>query len=297
MRILPEDFQAHLNSGATTICNCWRLVRSNGEISGFTDHDRSIAFDGTTFEASSGFDGTHVESQIGFAVGGSEVSGVLQSDTLSESDLLNGIYDNARVELWRVNWTDPAQRVLFDVTTLGEVRRGARAFTAELRSLAHWFDQERGRVYQADCSADLGDSRCAVNLDDPRFRQSCTVTEIVSPLRIKVDLQGFDAGWFSAGTLKYVDGENAGVWQSVESFADGPGYSFVKLWTAPGSPIAIGTSIELTAGCNKRFSTCASKFANIENFRGFPHMPGNDALLSHPGTSNGPMDGESLYSR
>ena len=35
--------------------------------------------------------------------------------------------------------------------------------------------------------------------------------------------------------------------------------------------------------CDKRFSTCRDVFSNTENFRGFPHMPGNDAVISGPG--------------
>ncbi len=34
--------------------------------------------------------------------------------------------------------------------------------------------------------------------------------------------------------------------------------------------------------CDQRFETCRDVFANTENFRGFPHMPGNDFLLAGP---------------
>ena len=34
--------------------------------------------------------------------------------------------------------------------------------------------------------------------------------------------------------------------------------------------------------CDQRFETCKSVFANTENFRGFPHLPGNDFVLSGP---------------
>ena len=35
--------------------------------------------------------------------------------------------------------------------------------------------------------------------------------------------------------------------------------------------------------CDKRFATCRDVFDNAVNFRGFPHMPGNDAVISGPG--------------
>lgn len=38
--------------------------------------------------------------------------------------------------------------------------------------------------------------------------------------------------------------------------------------------------------CDRRFETCRGTFANTENYRGFPHLPGNDFILSGPSVSN-----------
>lgn len=37
--------------------------------------------------------------------------------------------------------------------------------------------------------------------------------------------------------------------------------------------------------CDQRFETCRDVFSNTENFRGFPHMPGNDFVLAGPAAS------------
>lgn len=42
----------------------------------------------------------------------------------------------------------------------------------------------------------------------------------------------------------------------------------------------------LGRSCDQRFQTCKTVFANTENFRGFPHLPGNDFVLSGPAASN-----------
>ncbi|MCZ4297997.1 DUF2163 domain-containing protein [Henriciella marina] len=34
--------------------------------------------------------------------------------------------------------------------------------------------------------------------------------------------------------------------------------------------------------CDKRFETCRDVFSNAENYRGFPHLPGQDFVLSGP---------------
>ena len=46
--------------------------------------------------------------------------------------------------------------------------------------------------------------------------------------------------------------------------------------------IAAGDTFAVTAGCDKQFATCRAKFANAVNFRGFPHMPGNDFVAAYP---------------
>ena len=51
-----------------------------------------------------------------------------------------------------------------------------------------------------------------------------------------------------------------------------------------------GTAFSIVAGCDKQFSTCKTKFANPVNFRGFPHLPGNDAAYGYV-TDGGVFDG------
>jgi uncharacterized phage protein (TIGR02218 family) len=58
--------------------------------------------------------------------------------------------------------------------------------------------------------------------------------------------------------------------------------------------VAVGDAFTVSAGCDKQFSTCRTKFDNALNFRGFPYMPGNDAVVSYP-TSGQPLDGGSRY--
>jgi len=54
MKTLPPGLQGHLDTGATTLAWCWRVIRRDGAVYGFTDHDRDVAFGATIFEAASG---------------------------------------------------------------------------------------------------------------------------------------------------------------------------------------------------------------------------------------------------
>ena len=293
MKTISPALQAHLDTGATTLAWCWRIRRADGLTLGFTDHDRTLAFDGTAFEPEAGFTASEIRAGSDLSVDAQEAEGVLSSDRISETDILDGRWDGAEVEVWRVNWAAPAQRVLMRRGSLGEIRRGRVAFVAEVRSLAHVLDQSVGRTFQAFCDARLGDVRCGVDLDRPEFRGTGTVTEIRRDRAFSAaGLEDFAAGWFVHGALEWATGANAGRRAEVTGHTAGAEV-VLTLAAAPLRGIAPGDAFTVTAGCDKQLGTCAAKFANVPNFRGFPHIPGQDAVLRYA-TTDGGHDGRVL---
>ncbi len=45
--------------------------------------------------------------------------------------------------------------------------------------------------------------------------------------------------------------------------------------------MAAGDGGTAVAGCRKTLATCKSKFGNVVNFRGFPHIPGVDVVTRY----------------
>jgi uncharacterized phage protein (TIGR02218 family) len=287
--------QSHLSSGATTLCWCWKIVRGDGETQGFTDHDVAVAFDGLTYEAASGFTASEVQSTLGLAVDNLTVMGALATDTLNDADLAAGLYDNAAIEIWRVNWASPDQRVLMRKGNLGQVTRGKSAFQAEVRGLAHRLNQSVGRCYGYGCDADLGDARCTIDLADPLFAGSGAVVAVTDARRFTVSgLEAFADAWFGGGKLTWTGGANANRAMEIKRHGASVTQVSIELWQAMSEDVAAGDTFTVTAGCDKQFTTCKAKFANSVNFRGFPYMPGNDAITSYP-QSGQVMDGGSRY--
>ena len=277
MRAIPAALQAHLDTGTTTMCWCWRLTRKDGLRLGFTDHDRDLAFDGTTFEAAAGFTASEIKETIGLSVDNLEVTGALSSERLDEADLAAGLYDDAGVEIFRVNWSAPEQRVLMRKGSLGEVRHAAGAFTAEVRGLAHYLQQPSGRLFQYACDTDLGSSRCKVDLDSALYRGTGAVLSVASPRRFTASgLGAFANGWFARGLLAFTSGAAQGQRVEVRAHSALSGVVTIELWAPARLPLLPGQTFTITAGCDKDLGTCAAKFSNAVNFRGFPHMPGND---------------------
>lgn len=295
MKTLPAGMQDHLDSGATTLCWCWRIARADGEVQGFTDHDRAVVFGGVSYEAASGFTASEVQSALGLAVDNLSVVGALSSGGLNEAALAAGLYDDADIEIWRVNWAAPGQRVLMRKGNLGEVKRGPLAFEAEMRGLAQKLNQPVGRAFGHSCDADLGDARCTVDLGDAAFHASGAVTDALDARRFRVSgLGAFAPGWFSGGKLAWTSGANEGRAMEVKRHALAGAIVTIELWQSMSETVAAGDAFTVTAGCDKQFGTCKAKFANQANFRGFPYMPGNDAVLSYPNRGEA-LDGKSRY--
>ena len=294
MRTIPPALQAKLDSGVTTWCRCWRITRRDAAVLGFTDHDEDVVLDGLTCKAGTGFSGSEATASFGLAVSGSEIAGALSEDALSDADLAAGRYDAAAVECHLVDWSEPSLHVLLAKGVLGEVRREGQAFAVELRSLADRLNEESGRRYTATCSADLGDSRCTIDLSSATFRGNGAVTALNGTSSFSASgLGSYADGWFTAGRLIWQSGANAGLAVEVKRHGTAGGVA-LDLWQAMPEPISAGDTFVVTAGCDKRFATCRDRFSNALNFRGFPHIPGNDFVTRYAVSGEPGNDGGSL---
>lgn len=295
MNIGRDDLLTHLASGATTVCQCWAVTRKDRLVLGFTDHDRDLTFDGIIFRAASGMTARALQHSNGLAVDNTEALGALSDASVSEVDLLAGRFDGADVQNWMVNWQDVSQRLVQFHGFFGEVTRSAGAFRAELRGLSEALNQVQGLAYQKTCAAVLGDNRCGFNLDQPGFAISVAITAIDSPgvYRIAPHV-GIADGWFQRGRVRITTGVAGGLVGLVKFDREDGTTRRIDLWVDfPLAPV-VGDTIRLEPGCDKIAETCQAKFNNFRNFRGFPHIPGEDWMTSYP-VSGKTNDGGSLF--
>ncbi|KGJ23418.1 DUF2163 domain-containing protein [Paracoccus sanguinis] len=288
MKSLSPALQVHLDDGTTTLAWCWKITRADGVRFGFTDHDCPLAFGGTGYEPESGLSASEIRSGSDLSVDSQDAEGALTSDRITEADILDGRWDNALVEVWRVNWAAPGQRVLIRRGAIGELRRGRLSFVAEVRSMAHVLGQTVGRVFQGACDAALGDGRCRVDLDAGAFKGIGTV---VDPIRDRAftasGISGFANGWFAFGVLEWTSGGNFGRRDEIMLHEVASGLVTITLLEAPVRVITSGDTFTIRAGCDKRAETCTAKFSNILNFRGFPHIPGQDTVVRYAQADGG----------
>lgn len=304
MLSIPPALQARLDAGVTMLCRCWRLDRGDGVALGFTDHDRTIRFDGVSFLPETAVSASALDRAEGLARDTIEIAGALRADALRARDVERGLYDGAEIRLWRVDWSDPSLRVLQFRGRLGEIRRlsgpiasdaletEAGAFSAEIHGLADNLHRPMGRQILGACDARLGDARCGVDLDALAAPGSVVAVEPGRTFLVS-GLETAASGWFSRGALSWTVGANAPLAAEVKTHARLNDAVRLTLWAEPPEPVSIGDAFTITPGCDKRWKTCRDRFANHLNFRGFPHTPGDDWVASYP-AKGGRHDGRSM---
>lgn len=294
MRSIPSEMLAHFKTGATTICRCWRVERADGVVMGFTDHDGDLEIDGMTYQASTGFDAAALQTSAGLSVDNSAAVGALSAAGITEADIGKGKYDGAGIVQILVNWQDSTQSLVIFRGTLGEVARGDGSFEVELRGLAEDLNHAIGRSYLRQCDRRLGDAKCGVDVSDAAFSGAGVIDRVDATPEIYISGAGdFDDGWFSHGRLEWITGPNAGLVSDISSDRLDGGLRIIDLWQQTHYPVNQGDEVRLIAGCDKLASTCKAKFANFVNFRGFPHLPGEDWATAYPVSTN-PNNGGSI---
>lgn len=255
---------------------CWLVQRRDGGGIALTSHDRSLERDGLTFRSDPGVVPASITRSLGLEAQSGEVAGALSSKAISERDLELGRWDGAHVSLMAIDWASPeAAPVHLLSGELGEVTVSGTEFTAELRGAASKLGAPVCPTSSPECRAQLGDKSCRVDMAGRRTRARLIGS---AGNRLELDRPASSDNVF--GRLRYLSGENCGAATVIVSVED----RFVSVRDLPRRPLEPGCAIELSEGCDKRLETCAARFGNAVNFRGEPHLPGNDLLTRYPGS-------------
>lgn len=286
-RNIPALFQAHLNTGCTTVCMAWRVERQNGVVMGFTDHDKEFAIGGTMYQPLSAFNASAVEDQLGLAVSNVDILGAISSDYITNDDLEAGRYDEAKLIIYAVNYNDPDnQHAVIRRGTLGQCQIGDLAFQAELRGLVQAYSQYIGALCSPKCRvANLGDTGsgleggCNFVMPAP---VDATVIAVTNRTKFQVSAVGtfpdgtkgsLIGGYFAFGYALSMDGKNIEVSKEI---ADSDETLNITLMLPMPFDIQVGDTFQLQIGCDKTSETCRINFDNLNNFRGEPYVPGTD---------------------
>lgn len=265
-----------LQGDATDLSLCWKVTRTGHPAQGFTACPVAIVYDGLTYEPSTALTPSAIRTEAGSGVDNMDVVGFLESEAIRARDLLAGRYDQAEVEVFLVSRSNlGAGRIVVMAGRIGEAELEGDRFKSELRSWLQHASAKPQRRANTTCDVkEFGDARCGKSLTGLRW--TATVTSVDSRRVFACSSLVGRTEAMAYGDVLMQSGANEGVRRMVKTFTSGTGQ--IELQEPLPLAIEVGDGLQLTAGCDRSFAACKA-YNNVLNFRGFPHMPGEDRTI------------------
>ena len=275
----------------------WRIERTDGVILGFTDHDRDIEIDGVTYFASSGASPFATAKSSSFSKDNSTLESILDSQAISEADLIGDKYEEAILTMASVDWLNPPAAIedgfILLKGEIGKVELTQHTYKAEVSGIDGLLNRGSSNPTSPLCSATFGDNKCKKDLSPLTY--SAQHDENVSEstdLITSIIFTATEIEQIKDGTVIGTQGDNEGFQRDIRKVEDIGGgqlrISFYEAFPFPLNAAGITQGFDIVAGCNKTFANCQF-YNNIENFRGIPTQgnfaPNSDWMLAPKETS------------
>ena len=278
MRTIPPEIRAELESSSPRIARTLKLTCKDGTTYGFTDHELPLLVDGLEYVPAPGLNSVKYTATADTQVSNQNVSAGWVE--VPEEDLRAGKVDNAEIVAGWVSWVTPeAGTLVMFQGRIGEITYDESGFAVDVVSFMKALERNVGWTYTSECRHRLYSLPSPGSLggcmaDPTGFTFTGTVTEVVTPkwkLAVGGAAAGKEEGFFSAGQITFTSGLNNGLSTIIKTHS---GNTF-ELFLPTAFVIPVGTTFTVQAGCDKKVETCKSKFSNIMNFGGYPHLNPN----------------------
>ncbi len=256
---------------------CFTFTTSTGAAYAWANVDIPVTYGGRTFLASGPLvQGLRYKATVGLEVDKQQITiAARPTDLINGAPLLaalrDGVFDGASVQRDRVFLTAPNGAVVDGVTlfkgrvsTVDQVGRTTATLTVASDLVILDYDMPRN-VFSPTCNHTLYDSGCGV----VRGTYAATGTAATGSTASTILFSGA-AAQHAQGSIVFSSGANANVRATVKTVNVGAALNLI--YPLPFAP-APGDAFTVYAGCDHTQSTCASRFANLQNFRGFPYVP------------------------
>lgn len=186
------------------------------------------------------------------------------------AQLFSGVPPGNRIQLevrryHRPDTPTPEVRVIFEgyVTGIEFIQDCTKARVKARSEIASLSKTAPRVAYQAQCNAVLFDGECQVV--EALFSDSGVTVDAIDGRTMTVSAASKEAdGWYTGGIVELVDGSDARLILSHTG-------SDLELLLPFRDPQP--TIVTIRAGCDHLADTCASKFSNLINFRGYKDVP------------------------
>lgn len=301
-RTLTTAMSAHIAGAMLSLCTCIKITRLDGQVFGFTSLDADLLFDGVTYEAQTSVDASELSGQEGSGVDNLDIMGLLQSNRITDTDIRAGRWDGAAIDLFLVNFEDTTMgRIPLLTGYLGNFSSDGAIYRVEIRSLSQRLAQQVVDLTSPVCRVRaLFDTKCMPKgynengilvqentLTPASFRFTAPVDSVQSLFVVTfggpttpTGGETKATGYYDYGRVRFTSGLNNGIEREVKSHALTASKAVMTLQEPFPFTVSAGDTALIEAGCDRRATTCQTKFLNTTNFQAESDLPGNDAVLT-----------------
>lgn len=280
MRTATPELTADIANGCTTLAHLLRITRKDGTIIRLTDATDDLTVGGFTYESDPSFTTSAIFTSSSMMTAQNvTLTMPLSTGAVEEAHVRARRYNGAKAELFLVNYENTAHGTMTLFSgTFGQIRLcDKQCIAVEIQPAGAAFGSKSlgGEVYQATCRNSLGDSKCTKDLNALRLAFIVDTVPTTASFTAS-ELTTEPNEYFTQGFVEWSTGANAGLRSMIAKSVQAT--DTITLTTAPPNAIAIGDTGFLYPGCDKLAETCHTKFANIVNFNGEPHVPSQDIV-------------------
>ena len=287
MKTLSANLTERLSRDLTTFSLCIKITRVDTTVLAFTDHDKTITYDGNNYLPTNSYIPSQLSSSANLEVGSIELKGALSS-VITQDDIIQKKYDHAAVEIFYIDWQKPSDGIItVKKGWMGNVSVTDDLWEPEVRGLKQFLTQNQGRVYTPMCHYVFGDDNCGIDLDTltvdgDAVKVSGVAVSSVTNLGefVTAGLPTHPTKFFLLGSVEWSTGNNAGTIYTVRDDNLSAGDHTIKLSLPMQNTIQVGDTFIINGGCKKSKEACET-FLNYRRFPGFPYIPGQGILSGY----------------
>lgn len=261
-----------------SIINCLKLTLQDGTVYGYTDYKEAITVDSVVYNPAPGFQKVKMNLTANAEVSNQKFGSAWVD--APEEDLRGGKFDSATIEVAWASWKHPSYgRLVVFTGQLGEVSWSEAGFEVDIVSYMKNLSKNIGNVFTANCRHTLFSTakvgQCGYcGLSKSSFTHTGSVVSVDSHKWVFTISNTEATGYYSNGLVKFTSGFNSGLSAVIKSHEGNK----VTLMLPTAFSIQAGDTFEIQAGCDKTLETCKSKFNNVNNYGGFPHIQTDSGL-------------------
>ena len=283
-KVLDPALKEALTATTTTLCWCWLITRVDGQQLGFTNLDIPFVIDGVTYLGITGFDPTAAQQSQGLdQLDSQNLKGILDASGISEAELKTGIFDNAEVRRFLINYLDipsslslePPKHLELPRGFFASIKQNSLGYEIQTKDNLSKLDNQIGTTTSKTCRANLGDKICQKDLTN--FTHNLTVTAVESKRIFSVD-GSHPNTYFDRGRLRFTSGANNLLHLDIAYYAN----NRILMFQPAPFEISVGDTLTAVAGCRKTKLDCITKFENYAFFFGEPDIPTTDIAVNTP---------------